>query len=87
MAIGMRGASQSGSAADAARMPLLEHLRELRSRLIRAVLAIGLGAVVGWFIYDRIVHALISPVCQPGVAGVAAAEAAAASSTADILTG
>jgi len=72
MAIGMRGASQSGSAADAARMPLLEHLRELRSRLIRAVLAIGLGAVVGWFLYDRIVHALISPVCQPGVAGVAA---------------
>lgn len=33
-------------------MPLTDHLRELRSRLFRSMIAIGIGAVVGWFLYD-----------------------------------
>ncbi len=31
----------------AAAMPLTEHLRELRSRLVKSGLAIGIGMVVG----------------------------------------
>lgn len=52
-------------------MPLLDHIRELRSRLVRAMLAIVVGAVAGWILYDQIVDALVEPICQPGVRGVA----------------
>ena len=34
-------------AAPDGRMPLMEHLRELRNRLIKAVLAFVVGAVLG----------------------------------------
>jgi sec-independent protein translocase protein TatC len=53
-------------------MPLIEHLRELRTRLIRSMLAIIAGTVVGWLLYNQVVHALIHPICQSGVHGVAA---------------
>jgi sec-independent protein translocase protein TatC len=53
-------------------MPLIEHLRELRTRLIRSMLAIIAGTVVGWLLYNQVVHALIHPFCQSGVHGVAA---------------
>ncbi|MCU0265533.1 MAG: twin-arginine translocase subunit TatC [Actinomycetia bacterium] len=46
---------------DEGRMPLVEHLRELRSRLGRSFLAIFLGAVVGWFYYDEIITAILRP--------------------------
>lgn len=62
---------RAGSASNAARMPLMEHIRELRSRLIRSMIAIVLGSIAGWYLYDQIVHALVEPVCQPGIQGVA----------------
>ena len=43
-------------------MPLLEHLRELKNRLIKALIGIALGAVVGWFLYDPLIVALQQPV-------------------------
>lgn len=46
---------------DAARMPLTDHLRELRSRLVKAGIAIAIGAVVGWVEYDRIFVWLSAP--------------------------
>src|SRR4051794_12627586 len=42
-------------------MPLREHLLELRNRLLKAGLAIGLGAIAGWFIYDPLITALKEP--------------------------
>ncbi len=42
-------------------MPLREHLRELRSRVVRASIGIAIGAVVGWFLYDRLLHAVTDP--------------------------
>jgi sec-independent protein translocase protein TatC len=44
------------------RMPLREHLRELRSRFLKAGLAIALGAVAGWFLYDPVLKALMQPI-------------------------
>src|SRR5918912_652356 len=44
------------------RMPLREHLRELRQRLIKAGIAIILGAVVGWFLYQPLFEALVRPI-------------------------
>jgi sec-independent protein translocase protein TatC len=45
-------------------MPLMEHLRELRNRLIKAVLGIILGMVVGWFLYQRAFNFIAGPFCR-----------------------
>ncbi|MFM8531966.1 MAG: twin-arginine translocase subunit TatC [Ilumatobacteraceae bacterium] len=42
-------------------MPLVDHLRELRSRLVKAGLAIVAGMVVGWIYYDEIFAWLSAP--------------------------
>lgn len=45
-------------------MPLLEHLRELRSRVVKSALAIILGSGIGWFYYNTIITQLAKPVCD-----------------------
>jgi len=47
-------------------MPLREHLRELRRRLMKAGLAIIVGAVVGWFCYDWLFVKLQQPLNHAG---------------------
>ena len=42
-------------------MPLVEHLAELRRRLIVSVLAIGIGGVIAFALYERILDFLIEP--------------------------
>ena len=42
-------------------MPLVEHLRELRSRLVKATLAIVIGIVIGWMYYDAVFAWLSAP--------------------------
>jgi sec-independent protein translocase protein TatC len=42
-------------------MPLSSHLRELRSRLVKAGLSIAIGMVIGWIYYDRLFAWLSSP--------------------------
>lgn len=44
-----------------AAMPLTEHLRELRSRLVKAGIAIGLGMIVGWIYYAELFAWLSAP--------------------------
>ncbi len=46
------------------RMPLLEHFRELRKRVVRAAIAILVGAGFGWVLYPRVVNALAKPICD-----------------------
>ena len=48
-------------AADEGRMTLIEHLIELRRRIIVCAIAIGLFAVVGWFLYPWISDFLLRP--------------------------
>ncbi|HEX6230409.1 MAG TPA: twin-arginine translocase subunit TatC [Actinomycetota bacterium] len=45
-------------------MTLVEHLEELRYRLIVSLVAIGVGAVVGWFLFDTVVDLLREPYCD-----------------------
>ena len=45
-------------------MPLFDHLRELRNRLIKAVLGIIAGMVVGWLVYERAFNFIIGPFCR-----------------------
>lgn len=46
------------------RMPLMEHLIELRSRLMKSAVAVGLGAVIGWFAYDWVLSILRRPLIE-----------------------
>lgn len=49
----------------------MEHIRELRNRVIKAALAIIIGAIVGFIFRDHILLALEHPVCHiRGVNGV-----------------
>ncbi|MFN2556372.1 MAG: twin-arginine translocase subunit TatC [Nitriliruptorales bacterium] len=45
-------------------MTLREHLAELRTRLVRIVLAVLAGAAVGWFLYDPVLEFLKQPYCD-----------------------
>lgn len=42
-------------------MPLAEHLRELRSRLVKSGVAVVLGMVIGWILYPTIFALLSAP--------------------------
>jgi sec-independent protein translocase protein TatC len=52
------------SASTGGRMPLIEHLRELRSRLFKSTLVIALATTVTWFFYNDIITQLAKPVCD-----------------------
>jgi sec-independent protein translocase protein TatC len=45
-------------------MSLVEHLSELRSRLIVCLIAIGVAGILGWFLFDRVVDLLLNPYCD-----------------------
>jgi sec-independent protein translocase protein TatC len=45
-------------------MTLVEHLTELRYRLVVALSAIALGAFVGWFLFDPVIELLTEPYCD-----------------------
>jgi sec-independent protein translocase protein TatC len=47
-----------------ARMPLMEHIRELRNRVIKIAIVITIGAVIGWFFYPHVWHFIEQPFCK-----------------------
>jgi sec-independent protein translocase protein TatC len=44
-------------------MSMVEHLRELRKRLIISIIAVSIGAVVGYIVYPEILTFLMHPLC------------------------
>jgi sec-independent protein translocase protein TatC len=46
------------------RMSLMEHLVELRGRLIKSFVAIALGAAAGWILYKPVLSILMDPLRQ-----------------------
>ena len=46
------------------RMPLIEHLREFRKRVLRSAIVISLASIIGWFFYNEIITTLAQPVCD-----------------------
>jgi sec-independent protein translocase protein TatC len=46
------------------RMPLMDHLHELRNRVVKVALAIIAGASVSWVFFDRIWAFMQRPYCQ-----------------------
>jgi len=59
-----RGLGLSSRANPQARMPLMEHIRELRNRVMKIILAVLVGAIIGWFFYARIWHFIQTPYCK-----------------------
>ncbi len=45
-------------------MTLVEHLEELRHRLVVCIAAVGAGAVVGWFLYGPVLDLVLNPYCD-----------------------
>jgi len=50
-------------------MPLMEHIRELRNRLIKAALGLIAGMIVGWFIFGPAWHFISEPFCRIPIEG------------------
>ncbi len=49
---------------DASHMTLLEHLGELRTRLIKSAVAVVVGVVLCWVLYPYILDFLLEPYCE-----------------------
>jgi sec-independent protein translocase protein TatC len=45
-------------------MTLIEHLEELRHRLVICIIAVAGGAVVGWFLYGPVLRLVLGPYCD-----------------------
>ncbi|MGO1349169.1 MAG: twin-arginine translocase subunit TatC, partial [Brevibacterium aurantiacum] len=56
------------------KMPVVGHLIELRNRSLVAAIAIALGAVAGWFLYDPVLDILQEPIRSIRASGDRTAE-------------
>ncbi len=56
-------ASRRGKNPDG-QMPLVEHIRELRNRLLKVLIGVVAGLVLGWVLYKPIFEFLREPYCQ-----------------------
>jgi sec-independent protein translocase protein TatC len=54
--------ASSATPEDAGAMTLREHLRELRTRLVKSILAIAVGATLAWIWYDPIFAFISEPI-------------------------
>jgi sec-independent protein translocase protein TatC len=54
----------SGRANPEARMPLMEHIRELRNRIIKIAIAVTLGSIAGWYVYPWLWDFIKRPYCK-----------------------
>ncbi|MCX6430718.1 MAG: twin-arginine translocase subunit TatC [Actinobacteria bacterium] len=61
------------AATSGGRMPLLEHLREFRRRVVRSSIIILIASGFGWYFYNQIITTLARPVCDLRKAQAAAA--------------
>jgi len=71
--LGHRLAASARQANPEGRMPLMEHIRELRSRLLRALAAVAVGMAVGLIpaVFDRLWRFIERPFCNAEIHGVA----------------
>ena len=45
-------------------MTIIEHLEELRYRLVLALGSVGVGSIIGWFLYQPVINLLKNPYCN-----------------------
>src|SRR5215831_307740 len=66
---GLRSPRSKAQANPEARMSLTAHIRELRSRLIKAMLGLIAGMIVGWFFFTPVWRFLERPYCNIRIHG------------------
>jgi sec-independent protein translocase protein TatC len=66
---GSRVLGASRQAGPAGRMPLIEHLRELRNRLLKAAIALVLAMVIGFVFFGPIWKFITHPFCSAYING------------------
>ena len=49
---------------DDGRMPLADHLRELRNRLAISILALLVGTILGFVVHNWVLHQMTGPICN-----------------------
>jgi sec-independent protein translocase protein TatC len=59
-----RGPLPHSRANPEARMPLLDHIRELRNRVFKAILVMTAGSIGGWFLYPYVWNFIQRPYCK-----------------------
>ena len=59
-----RGGRGRAQGAEPLSMTLIDHLTELRNRIIKVMLAIAVGGVIGFLLYNRVLHLLQDPYCE-----------------------
>jgi sec-independent protein translocase protein TatC len=59
-----RSLRRSAKANPEGRMSVLDHLRELRRRLIVVMIIVSLGAIIGWIVYNPLLTILKQPYCN-----------------------
>jgi sec-independent protein translocase protein TatC len=47
-----------------ARMPLMEHIRELRNRVVKIAVVVTIGSIIGWYVYPHVWHFIEAPYCR-----------------------
>ena len=51
------------------RMPLMDHLRELRNRIVKMALALAAGMIVGFVFFNPVWHVIERPLCSAVIRG------------------
>ena len=65
MAIGFKRSSRAADPPrDPAGMTLVEHLSELRSRIVKALIAVVIGGALGFSLYAPVLDRLVEPYCD-----------------------
>jgi sec-independent protein translocase protein TatC len=65
------GGARRGKKNPDGRMPFMDHIRELRTRLLKSAIAVVLGMVVGFLVHNWVIHVVEHPVCHiSGVHGI-----------------
>jgi Sec-independent protein secretion pathway component TatC len=53
------------------RMPLMDHIRELRNRVVKMALALGAGMIVGFVFFNPVWRFIEHPLCAADAASLA----------------
>src|SRR5580698_4591663 len=64
-----------------ARMPLMEHIRELRNRVVKMAVAVTIGSGIGWFIYPPVWNFIKRPYCRAQISSPVASALAKSAGT------
>ena len=51
------------------RMPVMDHIRELRNRVVKMLLALGVGMIAGFVFFNPVWHFIERPLCHATIRG------------------